>query len=150
MTTGDNREKIERLYHDGFLQLDMAAVDEVVHPEFTYHGALPIGPGIDGLKAYIRSLSDLMHNPEADAGVDILQFISEGDKSASVIRVIGNHVTEVLGAPATGNRVDVMVVCMYRFQDGKLIEEWSGYEEVKLMSQLGLMTGSTAVADTVG
>jgi hypothetical protein len=34
---------------------------------------------------------------------------------------------------------------MYRFQDGKLIEEWSGFEEVKLMSQLGLMTEPAAV-----
>ena len=41
--------------------------------------------------------------------------------------------------PATGKTTDVNGVDVFRFQDGKCAEHWGYMEEMKMMTQLGLM-----------
>jgi hypothetical protein len=37
------RAKVERLYFDAFAKQNLAAVDDIIHPSYTFHGSLPIG-----------------------------------------------------------------------------------------------------------
>jgi predicted ester cyclase len=133
--SSEYRDKMEHLYQDGYVKRDMTAVDDVVHPDYVYHGFAPIGPGPEGIKTYIQA--DLAG--VSDVEVEIEDFFAEGDRAASRLRLAGSHTGVLFGAPATGRRFEVMAHCTYRFKDGKLVEEWETFEEGKMMTALGLL-----------
>jgi predicted ester cyclase len=129
------RDKLEHLYQDGFVKGDLTAVDDVIHPDYVYHGWAPIGPGPEGVKTYIR---DGLAGA-SDIEVEIEDFFVEGDRAAARLEIAATHTGELFGAPATGKRLEMMVHCTYRFQDGRVVEEWDTAEEVKMMRALGLL-----------
>jgi predicted ester cyclase len=133
--TTDYRKKIERLYIDGNMGGDLTAVDDTVHTEYVYHGAAGIGPGPEGLKASIRAGRAAV----SDVEMVIDDFIVEGDQSVVRYTLRGTHTGEWAGAPATGNRLDYSGIAIYRWAEGKIIEEWDYFEETKLLRTLGLL-----------
>jgi predicted ester cyclase len=136
--TDDYRQKLERLY-SATVGGDLGAVDDIVHVEYTYHGAGMIGPdpGREGLKATIQASRAAL----SDARLSIEDLILERDRSVVRYRVRGTHTGELLGAPATGHDVDYSGIAIYRWAQGKIIEEWDCFEETKLLTALGLLPG---------
>jgi predicted ester cyclase len=133
------RAKVERLYFDAFAKQDLAAVDDIVHPGYTFHGSLPIGPGPEGVKAYISALMGGIS--EFQMAID--EFIVEGDTSVTRWHVTAIHSGDIaaFNAPPTGNKLDVSAIALMHWQDGKIIEEWEMFEEVKAMTAMGLLPG---------
>jgi steroid delta-isomerase-like uncharacterized protein len=131
----DYRDKIEHFYQDAVVKGDLTAVDDVIHSDFVYHGFAPIGPGPEGMKTYIR---DGLAGA-SDIEAEIEEFFAEGNRAAARLRIAVSHTGELLGAPATGKRLEVMNHCTYRFKDGKIIEEWDTTEDAKMLTILGLL-----------
>ncbi len=75
----------------------------------------------------------------SDRGVVIEDFIVEGDKAVVRYRVRGTHTGEWAGAPATGNQLDYTGIAIYRWAEGKIIEEWDCFEEMKMLTTFGLV-----------
>jgi predicted ester cyclase len=46
--------------------------------------------------------------------------------------------TEDLGPP-TGNRVEITGITIERFSDGKIAEDWTNFDALGMMQQLGLV-----------
>jgi predicted ester cyclase len=54
--------------------------------------------------------------------------------------VSGTHEGEFMGAPPSGNRIEVDAMTFVRFgPDGKIVERWTRLDEVGLLTQLGLL-----------
>jgi predicted ester cyclase len=134
-SSSEYRDQIEHFYQDAIVKGDLTAVDDVLHPDYVYHGFAPIGPGPEGMKTYIR---DGLAGA-SDIEAEIEDFFAEGDRAAARLRIAVSHTGELFGAPATGRRLEVMNHCTYRFKDGKIIEEWDTTEEAKMMTVLGLL-----------
>ena len=66
--------------------------------------------------------------------------MAEGDKVVTRFSVRGTHQGEIedLG-PATGNRMEVMGITIERFAQGKIVEDWSTFDALGMMQQLGLV-----------
>lgn len=43
--------------------------------------------------------------------------------------------------PATGRAMDLVILGMHRFEDGRIAETWTAWDNVAVLSQLGLMPG---------
>jgi predicted ester cyclase len=66
--------------------------------------------------------------------------VAEGEKVVTRFTARGNHQgdTEGLG-PATGNGMEITGVAIERFTEGKIVEDWSTFDALGMMQQLGLV-----------
>ena len=66
-------------------------------------------------------------------------FVAEGDKVTKVWTMNGTHKSEFIGIPATGNRVMIKGIEVFRIADGKIAEVWISMNNLGMMQQLGVI-----------
>lgn len=74
--------------------------------------------------------------PDLSVTVDLV--VAEGDFVAVRWTARGTNTGEGNGLPATGKRVEVSGVAIFRIVDGKIAEEWAAGDALGLLRQLGL------------
>ena len=72
-----------------------------------------------------------------DLKVSVDRIIAEGDMVALHWSAVGTNTVAVPGFPGQGKRVAVDGMSFFRFADGKIVEEWSTYDNLTIMKQLG-------------
>ena len=73
-----------------------------------------------------------------DFHVTLEDVIAEGDKVASRGVWRGTHQGNFMGIPATGKSVAVSYSDIWRFENGKAVENWVQMDMLGLMQQLGV------------
>jgi predicted ester cyclase len=65
--------------------------------------------------------------------------IAEGEKAVTRYTIRGTHQgeTEEFGPP-TGKEVELEGITIHRIEDGKIVEEWERYDNLRMLQQLGL------------
>lgn len=132
----DEIRAFRRLFDEGFSSGNLAVIDELVSPEFQEHQrGLRSGP--ESLKALIRQLrgwfSDFTLTPE-----DIVQ---SGDTVWGRMKARGTNSGSVMGNPPTGRPMEIDIVDIIRFRDGKMIEHWGVPDSLGMMQQIGVLPG---------
>jgi len=74
-----------------------------------------------------------------DACWTIKDQIGEGDKVATRWVLAGTHRGMFKGIPATGKPLHYSGVCIDRFADGKIVEEWEEWDTLGVLHQLGAL-----------
>ena len=65
-------------------------------------------------------------------------MIGEGDKVLNRWRLEATHSGEFRGIPATGKRITVTGMGLFRFnEDGKVVESWDSMDQLGMMRLLG-------------
>ena len=71
--------------------------------------------------------------------VDVIaDVIAEGDRVGMMWRLQGTHRGCFFGIPATGKRLDIWEIGIFRVADGKIAEGWFMADEVGVLRQLGV------------
>lgn len=123
-----------RIIEDGFGRGELSVVDELVSPDFQEHqrGA---ESGLESLKALIQQLRrwfpDLTYTIE-----DITQ---QGDTIWGRMQARGTNTGPIMGRPPTGRRLEIDVIDIIRFRNGRMIEHWGVPDEFGMMQQMGLL-----------
>ena len=66
-------------------------------------------------------------------------MVAEGDKLVTRWKMRGAHQGGT-GGPATGNRIEVAGIAMYkRTDEGNVVEFWDHFDALGMMQQLGLI-----------
>jgi len=73
-----------------------------------------------------------------DMRVAVNQILGEGDSVVVYWRASGTNTGEGMGFPATGKRIVVPGMTIFRFKQGKISEEWSVFDMSSAMQQAGL------------
>jgi len=125
-----DRRVLEEIWNQG--NLDVA--DEFYDTNFIYHiTGIPDVQGPEGVKQvvamYRTAFPDLQFTEE--------DMIAEADKVALLWTATGTHNGEFMGIPATGNQITLTGISFGCFAGGKFVEEWSSYDALGLMEQLG-------------
>jgi steroid delta-isomerase-like uncharacterized protein len=121
---------LEEVWNQGNLDV----VDELFNPDFIYHIAgIPDVHGTEGVK----QVATMFHTAFPDLHFTIEEQIAEADKLALRWTATGTHNGEFMGLPPTGNHMTVTGISFARFADGKFAEEWSVYDTLGMMEQLG-------------
>jgi predicted ester cyclase len=132
----ENKHVTRRLLEELFERGNLAAADELVHPDFVNHEAPPNNPqGPEGLKQTVSWLRGLWGPMRAE----IEDEICEGDKVVARIIMHGRHVGEFLGKPPTGKEYAAEQIHIWRLRDRKVIEHWSVRDDLGQALQLGLI-----------
>ena len=134
-TAEDNKAAIRRyVVEEAFNKGNLAALDDVIAPDFVYRGAGTEFKGPDGLKQIVTMLRTAYH----DFHMVIDDIIAEGDRVAACYTYTGTHTGEFLGIPPTGKRIKVPEAVFYRFENGKEVEALGFIDMLTWFQQLGV------------
>ncbi len=136
MSVEDNVTAFRRIIDDGFTGADMSVIDELVAPDCVEHQR-GNHPGSEGAKEVIATL----HRWMSDFSLTIEDVIADGDMVWTRNRARGVNTGSVMGHAPTGSRVEIDVIDIGRFENGKLVEHWGIADQLGLMLQLGFVPG---------
>ena len=136
MSGEDNKQRVRR-FLDDVTAGNLAALDDIVAPDFKDHQSLPPGipPTLAGLKAFFQAQQVAF----PDWKVTIEDMVADGDRVWDRLKVEGTNTGPFMGLPATGRRVSFEVLDISRFAGGRLVEHWGVADNLGLMQQLGLI-----------
>ena len=66
------------------------------------------------------------HPALSDVTSEQIALVADGDRVVNHTRTTGTHTAEFLGVPATGKRITVDHVEIWRIEDDKIVEQWGG------------------------
>ncbi len=119
-------------------QHNLAAADEIFHPDFVNHYApegrpLPPAPRPAGS---FQAFYGMLLRAFPDATMEINEQLAERDLVATRKMLRGTHLGEIWSLPPTGNRVEWEFIDIFRVRDGKLVEHWTHMDFKALRAQM--------------
>ena len=116
-------------------------LDAVVDPAYVLHD--PSMPeevrGVDGVKEMVEAYREAF-----GLRVTVEHQFADGDYVATRYTARGTHNAEFMGIPPTGREGAVSGICISRFRDGMIVEEWDSWDALGLLQQLGGLPVSSA------
>lgn len=74
-----------------------------------------------------------------DMRVKVNELVAERDLVSVFWTASGTNTGQGMGFPATGKRITVNGMTLFRFKSGKITEEWSVFDMLSAMQQAGLL-----------
>jgi len=135
MSAENNKALVRRYFEDAWNKHNPALVDEIYATDFVDRS--PDIPGIahtrDGLKQFVGVY--LRAFPDAD--ITIEDQLVEGDRVVTRWTGRGTQTGEFMEMPPSGKKVAVPGVQIDRFSGGKIVEEWTLFDQLGMLQQLG-------------
>ena len=126
----------KEIWNEGNLEL----IDEFYSEDFVQH-FLPNGTETKGLEELREHISSL-RKAFPDWAENINQIIAEGDLVMIHFTSTGTNLGSFMGNPPTGKRIQVNEMTIYRFVDGKIVEQWLLPDIFSMNQQLGFIPPS--------
>lgn len=117
--------------------LSKGLVDEnegIYHPEFVARGLTR-----DAGRAEDRAAAAGWRQLAPDLKMTPLRIVADCSLVAVHWEGTGTNTGEGNGLPATGRSIRVWGMTFFRFEDGKIREEWTSFDQYSMLSQLGLL-----------
>jgi steroid delta-isomerase-like uncharacterized protein len=134
------KRAFEELLNKGRFEL----AEQLYAKDFVNHGIhrdISLEEDQAALKGWHEAFPDLSIVPE--------KLIADGDQVAVYWIAGGTNTGTGNGLPATGKKAEQSGITIWRIVDGKIKEEWSAFDQLSLMQQLGLLDQKpTGAGDT--
>ena len=137
--TTDHKRLIDAFIRELFTQGDLTAVDRYVDPGFVNHD-LPFPGAPDGPDG-MRHAAEMFKAACPDWHSDLEQLVEEGDVVVERFTARGTRRGELLGAPGTGEPLELRGVNIWRISGDRIVERWGRLDDLGLARQLGLVPG---------
>lgn len=135
MSADTNKEIVRRLGVEPW-EGNLGVIDELVTTDYVGHDpAQPDMQGPQGIKEFITGY--LTGFPDGRITID--EQLAEGDLVATRWTGRGTHQGELMGIPPTGKQVTVSGITISRVKNGKVVEEWSNWDTLGMLQQLGVV-----------
>jgi len=124
------RRAFEEVLSGGRLEL----AEQLYAKDFVNHGIhrdANLEEDQTALKGWHQAFSDISIVPE--------KLIAEGDLVTIYWIARGTNTGTGNGLPATGKKAELAGITIWRIVDGKIKEEWSAFDQLSMMQQLGLL-----------
>ena len=135
--------RVEEIWNTG----NLAAVDEIVARDYLYHEPY-LGP-IAGREA-LKQTVGLYRTVYAGLHFATEDMIVEGDKVVTRWTGTGTHAAEMMGIPATGLDLIGTGITMVRYRGQKMVEEWSHWDLLGNLQQMGAIPAGGRTTFTWG
>lgn len=130
-TPESNKAVMRRWIEEGHNRGNLKLLEETFAASYRAH--LPDGKTADF--ARLREVEEGFHRDFADIHITIHDMLAEGDRVATRSSIAATH-------RASGRRMDLTAMSLARFADGKVVEDWMNLDELRMMTQLGLLPAS--------
>jgi len=128
------KSAFEEILSNGHFEL----ADQLYARDFVNHGVrhdASLEEDQAALKGWHQAFSDVVIEPR--------KLIAEGDLVTVYWVARGTNTGTGNGLPATGKKVELAGITIWRIADGKIKEEWSAFDQLSMMRQLGLLPPET-------
>lgn len=138
MSTEDNKRVVANFVEVCQNRHDLAAADNIFHPEFVNH-YFPEGrpiPATAGPASGFQAFYGMLLQAFPDATMEINEQLAERDLVATRKTLRGTHLVEIWDLPVTGNRIAFEFIDIFRIKGGQLVEHWTSMDLGALRSQM--------------
>ena len=111
--------------------------EQIYGPGFVAHGF-----GRDYTLDEDNASGRLLRKAFPDLKVGIDRTVADGEMVAVHWRSSGTNSVKVGPFPGTGKTAGVEGMTFFRFASGRIVEEWTTYDNLAMMRQLGMLPGS--------
>lgn len=135
MSTTEENKRITRLICEEIINGgDIDKADDVIAEDMINHDSANPGHGRAGFKQFFRMIRAAF----PDVQNTIEDIIAEGDTVVARVTIRATNDGEFMGMAPTGRKIEVTVIDILRFEDGKVVEHWAQVDQLSMMRQLGL------------
>jgi steroid delta-isomerase-like uncharacterized protein len=136
-----NQALARRIFEDVWSGGKLEYIDQLFSPEFVGH---PTGlddeiRGPGGTKEFVARFREAF----PDIAFTVEDQMAEGDTVVTRWRAYGTHDGELMGIEPTGRRATVTGITIQQFRDGKVMEGWTNWDTLGLLTQLGAVPQPT-------
>jgi steroid delta-isomerase-like uncharacterized protein len=123
------------LWYEAFTTKDPALLDKIL-PETWVDIPSPPGtpPGPEG----VRPLHARLTTAFPDLKLTIEDILQEGNKVVVRARMAGTQKEAFMGFPSKDRKMDIQVVDIHEFKDGKIVRTWHTEDWMTGLRQLGV------------
>jgi steroid delta-isomerase-like uncharacterized protein len=129
-----NKAVARRVFDEIFNQGKFQVADEIYALEFVNHG-VKSDVGLKEDQAAARGWKEAF----PDLNMNVVLMVAEDDLVTVVWAGSGTNTGQGNGLPATGKKIAGRGITVWRIVNGKIREEWSEFDSMRLMQQLGLL-----------
>ncbi|MCO5299928.1 MAG: ester cyclase [Candidatus Nanopelagicales bacterium] len=132
MTTHENVVEVFRAWDSG----DGDTIRRLYAEDYVDHDPLPgTAGGLEGVVQQIQILTSAF----SSGNTEIEDVVEGGDRVCVRWRFTGAHTGDFMGAPASGNQVEIQGIEILRYEDGRIVEGWTRVDLMTLMMQTGVI-----------
>jgi steroid delta-isomerase-like uncharacterized protein len=139
MSVERNKEVFRRYVEEVWKDEKLDIADEVFAERYLSHQSdgTTLERGPEDVKRFVKEYRTAFSDIE-----DIVEdMIGEGDKVVTRWTLRVTHTGEFRGIPATGKRVTITGIGIFRFsEDGKVVESWDSLDQLGMLRQLGVIS----------
>jgi steroid delta-isomerase-like uncharacterized protein len=139
MSTETNKAVVRRGFEEGLNEGKVAVFDELWAPDYIHHD--PDRPTIRTREDFKRYVT-MTRNTYPDIHFTIEDMIAEGEQVAVRWTWRGTNTGDLViprHIPATGKQVMATGITIFRFAEGKCVEDWHLTDFLGIYQQLGLI-----------
>jgi steroid delta-isomerase-like uncharacterized protein len=136
MSTEENKATVRRMTEEFYNQGNVEFAEHFFADTYMHHD--PAAPHVrdrNGLKQVVRAF--LAGCPDLHITID--QLLAEGDTVTKRWTYHATYTGDLSGLPPTGKRITMSGLELFRLEGGKIVECWLGYDNLRLMQQLGII-----------
>ena len=129
-----NKALAKRAFEELLSQGRFELAEQLYAKDFVNHGIhrdVGLQEDQEALKGWHQAFPDIAIVPK--------KLIAEGDLVVVYWIASGTNTGAGNGLPATGKKVEQSGITIWRIVDGKIKEEWSAFDQLSMMKQLGLL-----------
>jgi steroid delta-isomerase-like uncharacterized protein len=135
VSTDTNKEIVRRLNVEPW-DGNLGVIDELAASNYVGHDpATEEQRGPDAIKEFVNDYLTAF----PDGKITIEEQLGEGNLVATRWTGRGTQQGELMGIPPTGKQVTVTGITISRIEKGKVVEEWSNWDTLGMLQQLGVV-----------
>jgi steroid delta-isomerase-like uncharacterized protein len=138
MSPEESNALVRRVREEFISTGNMAVADEVLAPDFVYHGPAML-PEVRGREAFKQTIA-AFRRAFPDLTERVVEQFVDGDRVISRFTSRGTFAGEMMGVPPTGRayaRENGIDIC--RLADGRVTEAWAMFDTLGMFQQIGLV-----------
>ena len=133
-TQYSNEQLFRILIEEGFGKGDVTVFDKHSSQDFVEHQYGFNPPNVESVKKAVHSL----HTAFSDFSMVIEDLVVYDDKVWGRMTTRGIQKGQFGPMPPTGKKIEITVIDIMRFKEGRLIEHWGVPDRLAAMEQLGM------------
>jgi len=133
--SAENEALVRRFFDEFCTARRSELAHELISADYVSHG--PQAPPASGPDEVIERVA--IYQATLDGRWTIDEMFSADDRVVTRWTGSGTHVAELMGVPATGRPISVEAMTIHRIADGRIAEEWTVWDALGLLQQVGAL-----------